>query len=57
MCLVIAQSAIMAVLYNSRLAWATPGNIPVWIKKRVDSFSDVPASSTTTSSSKSKKKN
>jgi hypothetical protein len=34
--LVGVHSAVFAVLYNSRLAWASPSNIPDWIAKRVE---------------------
>ena len=33
--LVITHCAVMSVIYNSRLAWASPANIPAWIAKRV----------------------
>lgn len=32
---VIAHCLVMSVVYNSRLAWATPGSPPPWIAKRV----------------------
>ena len=34
--LVGVHSAVFAVMYNSRLAWASPNNIPEWIAKRVE---------------------
>lgn len=34
--LVAVHSAIWAVVYNPRLAWATPGNLPDWVAKRVE---------------------
>lgn len=34
--LVAVHCAIWSVMYNPRLAWATPGNLPEWIAKRVE---------------------
>lgn len=34
--LVGVHCAVMAVMYNSQLAWAAPRNIPAWIAKRVE---------------------
>jgi len=33
--IVVAHCMVMSVIYNSRLAWASPSNIPPWIAKRV----------------------
>jgi len=38
--IVMAHCLIMAVVYNSRLAWATPGALPPWIAKRVADSAD-----------------
>lgn len=35
--LVLTQCVLMSIMYNRRLAWATPANIPEWIQKRIDS--------------------
>lgn len=41
--LVAVHCAVMAVMYNSQLAWAAPSNVPEWIAKRVeDSKSSLP---------------
>lgn len=34
--LVITHCAVMSILYNARLAWASPADVPAWIQKRVD---------------------
>ena len=34
--LVGTHCAVMAVMYNSQLAWAAPSSIPAWIAKRVE---------------------
>ena len=51
MAIVFAQCAVMSVLFNSKLAWASPGSVPAWVQKRVDDSVAATATAAETQSS------